>query len=87
MEKVRTKITNKTGLHARPASMFSEIANQYQADVTVIYKDKEVNGKSVMTIMSLGVSQGEEITIIVEGEDEIQAVTALTDLIESDFNE
>jgi phosphocarrier protein len=78
-------VTNKTGLHARPASLFVEEAGNYEAKITLTKGDQEANGKSIMGVMSLGISQGTEITIQAEGEDEAEAVAALTELIENEF--
>ena len=78
-------IKNETGLHARPASMLVEEAENYEAQVQLIYDDQEINAKSIMGVMSLGINQSEEITIAAEGEDEAEAVTGLVNLIESGF--
>lgn len=78
-------IENETGLHARPASMLVEEAENYEAQVQLIYDDQEINAKSIMGVMSLGINQSEEITIAADGEDEAEAVTGLVNLIESGF--
>jgi phosphocarrier protein len=72
------EITNETGLHARPASKFVQKAGTFKSDVTIIYGEKEVNAKSIMGVLSLGVSQGNEIIIKCKGED---AETALEELV------
>lgn len=81
------KVINETGIHARPASLFTKKANQFESDVMLIYKGKEVNAKSIMGIMSLGIIKNSEITIKAEGSDEEKAVNALVELIESGFGE
>lgn len=83
MEKRTITVKNKTGLHARPAALFVQTAGKFLSEITVKKDDKEVNAKSIMGIMALGVSQGNEITIIARGEDEKQAVEALVDLLEN----
>lgn len=86
MEKIVT-IKNATGLHARPAGMFVKKAAEYKSTVEVIAKGKTVNAKSIMGIMSLGLGQGQEITISATGEDEEAAVNGLVELVESGFGE
>jgi len=71
----------KTGLQARPAALFVQEANRYAADVFVEVKDKRVNAKSIMGIMSLAIRPGTEITLIAEGSDAEQAVSSLKALV------
>lgn len=77
------KITNKTGLHARPATDFVKEAKKYKSNILVEFNGKKADGKSVLGILTLGVSQGSSIKIYAEGEDEEKAVKALMDLINS----
>lgn len=77
------KITNKTGLHARPATDFVKEAKKYKSNIFVEFNGKKADGKSVLGILTLGVSQGSLIKIYAEGEDEEKAVKALMDLINS----
>lgn len=87
MVEQKVKIINSIGLHARPASLFVKEANQYLSDVQLIKDTKNVNGKSIMGIMSLGAKKDEEITIRVNGEDEEVCLIKLIELIESGFGE
>lgn len=83
-------IKNKVGLHARPAALFVQTAAEFEAKVTVrnVTRDTSaVDGKSILSVMTLGVSQGHEIEITTEGADEQAALEALTLLISSDFSE
>ncbi len=80
-------ITNETGLHARPASKFVQKAGNFKSDVTIIYGEKEVNAKSIMGVLSLGVRQGKEITIKCDGEDSETAVEELVKFIEEQMAE
>lgn len=73
------------GLHARPASVLVNLLNQYRSSVTMIYNDKRANGKSILSVMALGVKNGDEMTFEVEGDDEQEAATALRSLIERNF--
>jgi phosphocarrier protein HPr len=78
-------ILNQLGLHARPAALFVQTAAGFQADIKVLCKEKEVNAKSIMGIMSLGAGQGDEITIKAEGVEAEKAVTALVELVKKDI--
>lgn len=86
MEKTVT-IKNASGLHARPAGMFVKKAAEFKSTVEVIAKGKTVNAKSIMGIMSLGLAQGDELTISTKGEDQELAVNELVELVESGFGE
>lgn len=76
-------VKNKTGLHARPAALFVQTAGRFLSDITVEKDNKKVNAKSIMGIMALGVSQGEEIIITARGEDEKEAIETLIDLVQN----
>lgn len=80
-------ILNATGLHARPASMFVQTAGRYRAKIDVIKDSMRLNAKSIMGIMSGSIAQGCTITIEADGEDEQEALDALTALVESKFGE
>lgn len=71
----------KTGLHARPAALFVQEANKFSSDVFVVKKEKKVNAKSIMGIMSLAISSGTEIKIEANGSDAEQAVQSLVELV------
>lgn len=86
MEKV-VSIKNASGLHARPAGMFVKKAAEFKSTVEVVAKDKTVNAKSIMGIMSLGLAQGEELKLVVNGEDEEVALAAMVELVESGFGD
>ena len=75
-------ITNKTGLHARPAAQFVQKAGKFDSKIEIVFEEKEVNAKSIMGVMSLGVGKGNEITVRAEGEDADAAVEELVDFIE-----
>ena len=86
MEK-NVSIKNASGLHARPAGMFVKKAAEFKSTVEVIAIGKTVNAKSIMGIMSLGLGQGDELTVVANGEDQEAAVNALVELIEGGFGE
>ncbi len=82
-------ITNRLGLHARPAMAFVEAAVTFGSSITVkrADSDEEVDGKSIMHMMMLAATKGTIIEIIAEGTDAKSAVTSLKDLVESRFGE
>lgn len=81
------KISNPTGLHARPAALFVQTAGKFTSHVWISKEDKKVNAKSIMGLMSLAVAKGTFITIGAEGDDEQMAVKELIDLVTSGFRE
>ncbi len=87
MPEVNLTVQHPSGLHARPASVFVKTANQFKSDIRVAFGEKDVNAKSILSILTLGANQGANITIKAEGEDSDQALIALTELIESNFGE
>jgi phosphocarrier protein len=70
-------IKNKQGLHARPAALFVQIANKFDANITIKSDKEKVNGKSIMGILMLGAESGSLITIEADGADANEAVLAL----------
>ena len=80
-------ITNKSGIHARPASVFVQTATKFKSKVKITAKGKTVDAKSILMVMSMGLVKGTEIVISAEGEDATQAVTSLVDLVNSKFGE
>ena len=75
-------LNNEVGLHARPAALFVQKANEFTSSIYIELKGRKVNGKSIMGVMSLGAFHGEEISLIVKGEDEKKAIEELAELIE-----
>ncbi len=80
-------IQNSVGLHARPATFFIQKANEFKSGIWVEKDERRVNAKSLLGVLSLGIIRGTKITIAADGNDEHEAVTALIELIESNFNE
>jgi len=74
-------IQNKSGLHARPAALFVQIANKYDSSITVIKGKEKVNGKSIMGILMLAAGRGSQVTILAEGHDAEDAVGELSLLL------
>ncbi|WP_174733733.1 phosphocarrier protein HPr [Mesobacillus harenae] len=75
------KVTAETGIHARPATLLVQAASKFNSDVHLEYKEKKVNLKSIMGVMSLGVGQGAEIKISAEGSDEKDALNTLEETL------
>ncbi len=80
-------IINRLGLHARAAAKFVTIASKYESTIELACKNNKVNGKSIMGVMMLAASKGTDIELIISGDDEDQAVSALTELINNRFDE
>lgn len=87
MIKKKLKIINKLGLHARASMKLVNTASRFQSDIIIKYKNHEVNAKSIMNVMILAVGLGEEIELIVNGNDEETAAQAIIDLINNRFGE
>jgi phosphocarrier protein len=80
-------IVNKLGLHARAATKLVRLASQFESNIQVKRKHNEVNGKSIMGVMLLAASKGSQFELIVNGADEVSAMSQLKDLINSGFGE
>ena len=81
-------ITNKVGLHARPAALFVQTAARFKDTKIEVVKDGTVrDAKSMLGVLTLGVSQGTTITVRADGPHADEAIAALTDLVDRDFGE
>ena len=80
-------ITNKRGLHARAAAKFVRTAGQYDAAVRVAFKGQEVSGLSIMGLMMLAAGIGSTVELACSGRQAMEAMVALSALIESKFGE
>ena len=80
-------INNKLGLHARAAAKLVHLSSRFGSEIQLIKDDQIVNGKSIMGVMMLAASKGTELELVVEGEDEKQALDALEKLIQERFGE
>lgn len=70
-------VQNQVGLHARPATFFIQKANEFKSSIWVESEDRKVNAKSLLGVLSLGITKGLTITIIADGPDEEDAVNNL----------
>ena len=87
---VKVSITNRLGLHARPAMCFVDAASRFESSVTVVRAGgggQNVDGKSIMQMMMLAATKGTELEIIAEGSDAAKACESLKKLVESGFDE
>ena len=87
---VKLVVNNKVGLHARPGALFMMTANKYQSQILVSNLTSGhtgKNGKSIASILSLGIKQGHEILIDADGPDAPAAIEALKNLVNSNFGE
>ncbi len=75
------EIVNETGLHTRPGNQFVKKAKGFRACITVRKGEREADGKSLLKLMKIGVSQGDQVEIICEGEGEQQALASLVEFI------
>ena len=80
-------VQNQVGLHARPATFFIQKANEFRSNIWVEKDERKVNAKSLLGVLSLGITKGTAITIMADGADEEGAVNTLVDLIASNFVE
>lgn len=74
-------IKGKYGLHSRPAFRFIELAKKYQSSIRIIYNDKDIDAKSLVAVLSAGISSGSIIELLITGDDEVDAMNALSDFL------
>jgi len=80
-------VTNRAGLHTRPASMIVKTASAFEAEFYIHKDGYEINGKSIIGVMTLAAEQGATLMLVLQGPDEQEAVAALAELFESGFGE
>jgi phosphocarrier protein HPr len=83
----KVKVNNPSGFHVRPAGMFSAEMGKYASDIWVDYNGKQLDGKSIMSLLSAGIGCGQEVTVICQGEDEQEALQVAVELVESGLGE
>lgn len=77
-------VIDEAGIHARPASVLVSTANKFESDVFLVYGGKDVNLKSILGVMSLGIGAGEEFSIRAEGSDADAALEELENTLKSE---
>ncbi|WP_425432340.1 HPr family phosphocarrier protein [Halanaerobium salsuginis] len=88
LKKGEFTLRTEAGFHARPAGIFSKLASQFEAKLILLKnnnQNKEYNPKSIISIMTMAAVKGDTITIIANGNDEKEAVNALLNLVNSNF--
>lgn len=83
----KVKIINKLGLHARASAKLVSLASRFQSTFNVTKNNQTINGKSIMSVMTLAANQGCELVLSMDGADEKELATAVTHLIETRFGE
>ena len=78
-------IQNSVGLHARPATFFVQKANSFKCSIWVEKEDCRVNAKSLLGVLSLGITRGTTITLIADGENEAEAIEGLATLVDTEL--
>lgn len=87
MQEITLTISHEVGLHARPAALFVKTAYGFKSQIMVEKDGQEVNAKSILSVLTLGAGQGAVVTVRAEGEDEVEAIKALRELVVSNFEE
>ena len=80
-------VSNKLGIHARPAAQFVKIASRFESDILVEKDDEEIDGKSIMGLMMLAAGHGSKLNVTANGKDEEEALNALEELVNRNFEE
>ena len=80
-------VSNKLGIHARPAAQFVKTASQFEAEIRVEKDGEEINGKSIMGLMMLAAGHRSVLKLIAEGPDAEEALQSLEDLVVRNFGE
>lgn len=87
MKTLFVTVVNETGLHARPAKLFSQTAQQFDSEIKAAANGRSVNAKNMIAVLSLGVSAGTKLQIEISGSDENEAAAALKELFDNNLNE
>lgn len=76
-------VKSKNGIHARPASMIANLSSKYQGEINLYKNDKKYNGKSIMSIMSMGLQENEVVSIEVIGDQADEMELAIKEIIDN----
>lgn len=80
-------VANRAGIHTRPASMIVRTASKFKSEFFIEKDGYEINGKSIIGVMTLAAEQGAELDLVFDGEDENEAIDAMVKLFEDGFGE
>lgn len=83
MKTARVKVINPTGLHTRPGTEFVQLAKKFQSEITIRKDNKTGNAKSIIKVLKIGISCGDEIEITASGNDEESAVDSLVEYVKN----
>ena len=78
-------VQNQVGLHARPATFFIQKANEFRSSIWIEADDRKINAKSLLGVLSMGITTGTEIALVAEGSDEEAAVKELSAMLAKDI--
>ncbi len=84
MQNATVVLTDPVGLHARPAAELVQTAARYKSDISLEHGTRKANAKSIITVLALGARQGAAVEIKASGEDEVEALAAIVELLERD---
>ena len=87
MTDVLVTVVNTLGLHARPAAKVVDCAARYASDIRLVYEGREVDAKSIMSVLLLAAPVGAELSLKINGNDEAAALQAMTELFADGFGE
>lgn len=87
MVRVEVEVTNRAGIHTRPASLIVRTAARFRSDFSIVKDNYEINGKSIIGVMTLAAEQGAKLMLQFEGDDEKDAAEAVVGLFEDGFGE
>ncbi len=87
MVEKKLKLVNKLGLHARAAAKLVQLGEAFKSEIKISKDNVEANGKSILSVLLLAAPLGTELTFIIEGSDEKEAMVAIGSLIERKFDE
>lgn len=84
MAEKQFRVIAETGIHARPATLLVQTASKFESEINLEYKERKVNLKSIMGVMSLGIGQGADIKISAAGNDEAEALKSLEEVLKKE---
>lgn len=80
-------VQNQLGIHTRAAAKLVDLAKRYQSEIELVFRDRVVDAKSIMSVITLGAKKGHTLEVVLDGEDENEALTALNKLMDDKFGE
>ena len=83
----KVQVVNPSGLHLRPAGLLCQTSMKFESKVNILYKDQQINAKSVLNVMASGIRCGTEVEVCCDGKNEEEALEAVCTLIETGLKE